>query len=252
MGWLEGGYQTLIDALEAQIRELGGEIHAGHGRRGDRRLPGRAQGLLVEGHFRPFDFVLCTLAPPMARSLLSPDLAAARAARPLPLPRRRLPAAADAAEHQPVLPPEHHRPPGPADDGRRDDARRRSGARRRPPALRLEVRRSLARRSTSGRSKRSSATSSGYAKTIFPDLRDEEILALGRPARAGHRAGAPVGGAKNLPDMFSVAGPRAGLDGARLPGDRQRPGRDGRRASASCRGSSSGFPERESSGAEAA
>ena len=29
MGWLEGGYQTLIDALEHRIRELGGEIHAG-------------------------------------------------------------------------------------------------------------------------------------------------------------------------------------------------------------------------------
>ena len=44
MGWLEGGYQTLIDALAATIRELGGEIHAGdavdeiarHGRRRDR------------------------------------------------------------------------------------------------------------------------------------------------------------------------------------------------------------------------
>ena len=29
MGWLEGGYQTLIDALEAKIRSLGGEVHAG-------------------------------------------------------------------------------------------------------------------------------------------------------------------------------------------------------------------------------
>src|SRR5205823_12248770 len=35
----------------------------------------RASGLVVEGSFRPFDSVLCTLAPPMARRLLAPDLA---------------------------------------------------------------------------------------------------------------------------------------------------------------------------------
>ena len=28
MGWLEGGYRTLIDALEQRIRALGGEVHA--------------------------------------------------------------------------------------------------------------------------------------------------------------------------------------------------------------------------------
>jgi protoporphyrinogen oxidase len=76
MGWLEGGYQTLIDALERKIRELGGEIHAGTAVEQIVGRDGAAAGLVVDGAFRPFDFVLCTLAPPMARSLLAPELLA--------------------------------------------------------------------------------------------------------------------------------------------------------------------------------
>jgi protoporphyrinogen oxidase len=74
MGWLEGGYQTLIDALERKIKALGGHVYAGTA---VDRIVGRggaAAGLSVDGGFRPFDFVLCTLAPPMARSLLDPEL----------------------------------------------------------------------------------------------------------------------------------------------------------------------------------
>jgi protoporphyrinogen oxidase len=74
MGWLEGGYQTLIDALERRILELGGEIHAGTAVEQIVGRDGAAAGLVVDGAFRPFDFVLCTLAPPMARSLLAPEL----------------------------------------------------------------------------------------------------------------------------------------------------------------------------------
>jgi protoporphyrinogen oxidase len=72
MGWLEGGYQTLIDRLAERIRELGGEVHAStvvdeiHG------TGAGVSGLVVEGSFRPFDHVLCTLAPPVARKLM-PD-----------------------------------------------------------------------------------------------------------------------------------------------------------------------------------
>jgi protoporphyrinogen oxidase len=77
MGWLEGGYKTLIDALEARIRMLGGEIHAGVGV--DRIDGGAASqtGIVVNGTFRQFDHVLCTLVPPQARGLLSPELASA-------------------------------------------------------------------------------------------------------------------------------------------------------------------------------
>jgi len=76
MGWLEGGYQTLIDALERKIRKLGGEINAGKAVDEIVGHRGAAAGLRVDGSFRPFDFVLCTLAPPMARSLLAPELLA--------------------------------------------------------------------------------------------------------------------------------------------------------------------------------
>jgi protoporphyrinogen oxidase len=71
LGWLEGGYQTLIDALEMRIRQLGGEVSAATSVERIER-----GGLVVGGRFRAFDLVLCTLAPPQARSLLSPELAA--------------------------------------------------------------------------------------------------------------------------------------------------------------------------------
>ena len=76
MGWLEGGYQALVDALELRVRELGGEVHAGTPVEQIAGANGRATGLVVGGRFRPFDFVLCTLAPPQARRLLAPELAA--------------------------------------------------------------------------------------------------------------------------------------------------------------------------------
>ena len=77
MGWLEGGYQTLIDALEVKLRALGAEIHAGTQIDQITGTPETATGLVVEGRPRAFDAVLCTLAPPLAQRLLSPELAAA-------------------------------------------------------------------------------------------------------------------------------------------------------------------------------
>jgi protoporphyrinogen oxidase len=76
MGWLEGGYETLIAALTARVRELGGEIHAGttvDEVAADQS--GTAVGLVVDGRLRAFDHVLCTLVPPQARRLLPPALA---------------------------------------------------------------------------------------------------------------------------------------------------------------------------------
>jgi protoporphyrinogen oxidase len=75
MGWLEGGYTTLIGALERKIEELGGEIHAGTQVDQVASANGAATGLVLDGRFRAFDHVLCTLAPPQARRLLPPDLA---------------------------------------------------------------------------------------------------------------------------------------------------------------------------------
>jgi len=72
----DGGWKavtTLIDKLNSV---------SGTRRRGQRGTAveqiaganGQAIGLVVDGVFRPFDFVLCTLAPPQARSLLAPSL----------------------------------------------------------------------------------------------------------------------------------------------------------------------------------
>jgi protoporphyrinogen oxidase len=75
MGWLEGGYTTLIDAIERRIRELGGEIHAGAQVDRIAGVGGQVSGLMIEGRYRPFDHVLCTLSPPQSRNLLPKDLA---------------------------------------------------------------------------------------------------------------------------------------------------------------------------------
>jgi protoporphyrinogen oxidase len=76
MGWPAGGYQTLIDALEGRIRALGGNVNAATPVDQIVGGPGGATGVVVNGDFHPFDFVLSTLAPPQARRLLAPDLAA--------------------------------------------------------------------------------------------------------------------------------------------------------------------------------
>jgi protoporphyrinogen oxidase len=76
LGWLEGGYETLIAALERAIRERGGEIYPATAVERIVGTAAGAQGLVVGGQFRPFDTVLCTLLPPQARALLSPELAA--------------------------------------------------------------------------------------------------------------------------------------------------------------------------------
>ena len=192
MGWLEGGYQTLIDALERRIRRARRRDPRRHDGRADRRRTnGAATGLVVDGRFRPFDFVLCTLAPPHGAAACSrPSCCRRRRRRPLPLPRRRLPAPADAPERQPLLPPQHHRPAGAADDDRRDDARRRPRAR---SAATCSTSPSTSTRPSPLHERPADEIEReflGHARTIFPDLADEDDPRLGRPARPGHRAGA--------------------------------------------------------------
>jgi protoporphyrinogen oxidase len=74
MGWLEGGYETLIDALVAAIRKLGGEVHASTPVERVVAAGGRASGLVVDGRLRAFDQVVVTLVPPQARTLLPDEL----------------------------------------------------------------------------------------------------------------------------------------------------------------------------------
>jgi protoporphyrinogen oxidase len=75
MGWLEGGYQTLIDALVRRVVELGGEVRPSTVVEQVVGTPAGVSGLVVDGEFRPFDHVLCTLAPVVARGLMAPALA---------------------------------------------------------------------------------------------------------------------------------------------------------------------------------
>jgi protoporphyrinogen oxidase len=75
MGWLQGGYRTLVDALAQRIVELGGEVHPGTAVSQVVGAGGAATGIVVDGTYRPFDSVLVTLVPPVARQLLGPELA---------------------------------------------------------------------------------------------------------------------------------------------------------------------------------
>jgi protoporphyrinogen oxidase len=204
MGWIEGGYQTIIDALERRILELGGEVHAAT--QVD-QIAGEhaAAGLVVEGRFRAFDSVLCTLAPPQARRLLSPKLLelapaddnrylgvvclllrVSRSVSPyyhLNITDRRVPLTT-VVETTHVVDPEHvggHLlyaskyvdPSNPILDRPLDEIE---------------------------------AEYLGHVRTIFPDLRDDEILArkvqVARVVEPVHL----LGGAKRLPPMFSVPG----------------------------------------------
>jgi protoporphyrinogen oxidase len=203
MGWLEGGYQTLVDALEHRIRELGGEIYAGTPVDRIEGSKSRAAGLVIDGRFRPFDFVLCTLAPPQARRLLVPDLAESappdhcrylgvvclllrvtRSVSPyyhLNITDRRVPLTT-IVETTHVVDTEHV---GGTllyvsryvDPSHRDQER---------PLAELE------------------SEYLGHARTIFPDLRDDEILdSVVQRARITEPVHL-VGGARNLPDMFPL------------------------------------------------
>ena len=223
MGWLEGGYQTMIEALEAKLRSLGAEIHAGMQIDEITGSPDGATGLLVEGRTRSFDSVLCTLAPPLVQRVLSPELAAAvpdshcrflgvicvllrtsRSVSPyytLNITDRRVPLTT-VVETTHVVDPElvggsllyatKYVDPSNPDIERTDEE--------------------LARDYL------------GHVRTIFPGLRDDEILStvvqrarVVEPVHPARRSAFASG---------HVPGPRAGacLDGARLPGSRERAG----------------------------
>ena len=76
MGWLNGGYQRLVDTLAERIRSLGGVIHAGVTVSSIAGSARGVDGIEVDGTHCAFDQVLCTLLPPQARTLLPVDVAA--------------------------------------------------------------------------------------------------------------------------------------------------------------------------------
>ncbi|MGZ4461531.1 MAG: FAD-dependent oxidoreductase [Gaiellaceae bacterium] len=205
MGWLEGGYQMLVDELARAIESLGGELHPGTAIEQIAGAPGGASGLVVGGSLRSFDSVLCTLVPAQARGLLAPDLREhapadhcrylgvvclllrlGRSVSPyytLNITDRRIPLTT-IVETTHVVDPDfaggslvyaakyveesHADLTRPAADVERDYL--------------------------------------GHVRTIFPDLRDEEILAsVVQRARAVEPVHT-LGGAKRLPTMFPLPG----------------------------------------------
>jgi protoporphyrinogen oxidase len=201
MGWLEGGYQSLVDALEREIRRLGGAIYAGTE---VERIGAGAEptGVVADGRFHAFDHVLCTLAPPQARRLLpepvavrSPErwrylgvaclvLRTRRSVSPyyhLNITDRRVPLTT-IVETTHVVDPDavggtllyvsKYLDPGHPDQDRPADAVARDYL--------------------------------GFARTIFPDLRDDEILASSLQRARITEPVHLVGGANRIPDFFPV------------------------------------------------
>jgi protoporphyrinogen oxidase len=77
MGTLDGGYQTLADALGTAIEGLGGAVHRKTTVRAIVSSSGRAVGTLSTRGFEPHDQVISTLLPTATAPLLGRDLAAA-------------------------------------------------------------------------------------------------------------------------------------------------------------------------------
>jgi protoporphyrinogen oxidase len=74
MGWIEGGYQALVDRLAERIRELGGEVHTSTPIRQIPASNGRALGVLHEQGFTAHDHVVTTQLRPHAEALLAGEL----------------------------------------------------------------------------------------------------------------------------------------------------------------------------------
>src|SRR4029079_7948925 len=70
LGYIDGGSQTLIDALVTAINHLGGEIRLGASVARIASDRGRVSGIEVDGTVRPFDAVICTVPTPFVSSLV--------------------------------------------------------------------------------------------------------------------------------------------------------------------------------------
>jgi protoporphyrinogen oxidase len=205
MGWLEGGYTTLIDALENRILALGGVIKRGAEVERVIHDAGGVSGLVVDGSVRTFDHVVCTLSPPLARRVLPSEIAhvtadenfrylgvicvllrTSRSVSPyytLNITDRRIPLTT-VIETTHVVDPEHTG--GHLVYAAKYVDSSSTELSRPPDALDAEYR--------------------GHLRTIFPDLRDDEIL--GSVVQSA-RVVEPVhllGGEKRVPAMFPVPG----------------------------------------------
>ena len=77
MGWIEGGYQAMADALGERIRARGGIVRTGAA---VSRIPvadGHPAGVVVDGVLHPHEHVVSTILRPQLEPLLAPELARA-------------------------------------------------------------------------------------------------------------------------------------------------------------------------------
>jgi protoporphyrinogen oxidase len=205
MGWLDGGYQRIIDRLEQRIVELGGIVRAGTSVEQIAGSNGAATGVVVDGVLHPYDFVLCTLAPPQARRLMSPELVEAAPADHC----RYLGVVCLVLRTRRSISPYYHL---------------NITDRRVPLTTIVETTHVVDAEKVGGHimyvSKYVDSSSPlhdapaaeierdflAHARTIFPDLSDADVLAT-KVQRA--RVTEPVhllGGAKRIPEMFSIPG----------------------------------------------
>ena len=75
MGWIEGGYQAMADALAERIRARGGAVHTSTPVTRIPSVDGRAIGVVAGGVLHPHQHVVSTLLQPQLRPLLAPPLA---------------------------------------------------------------------------------------------------------------------------------------------------------------------------------
>jgi protoporphyrinogen oxidase len=205
MGWLEGGYETLTRALADAIVAGGGEIHTGVGVDQVVGTPRGVAGIAVGGTLRPFDSVLVTQLPPIARRLLSPELAAAvpedhcrylgvicvivktrSSVSPyytLNITDRRVPLTT-VVETTHVVDPAH------------------AGGHLLYAAKYVDPSHADLKRDESDVARDYLA----HVRTIFPALRDEEILGVVVQRAPAVEPVHAIGGAKRLPSMFPVPG----------------------------------------------
>jgi protoporphyrinogen oxidase len=73
LGYIDGGSETLVEAIAADIRAKGGRIHLKVPAQKVLTENGKAIGLLAGGREFPADFVICTVPTPLVNALV-PDL----------------------------------------------------------------------------------------------------------------------------------------------------------------------------------
>ncbi len=70
LGYIEGGSQTLVDALCGAIQRLGGHLHLGCAAQRVLSQDGRVTGVATRDAFVPADAVICTVPTPLVSELV--------------------------------------------------------------------------------------------------------------------------------------------------------------------------------------